>query len=84
MKEVFSQPLIVLLYVVGCFSLGWHLLHGFQSAFQTMGWKHRRYAGTIENIGVVFSIVVPLIFALMPVFMYFGWQLPLGNLTLLF
>ncbi len=84
MKEVFSNELLVIVYVLGCASLGWHLLHGFQSAFQTMGWKHRKYAGAIEKTGMVFSIVVPLIFALMPVFMYFGWELPLGNLTLLF
>jgi succinate dehydrogenase / fumarate reductase cytochrome b subunit len=84
MKEVFSNEWLVGLYLVGCFSLAWHLLHGFQSAFQTMGWKHRKYAAAIERTGLVFSIVVPLIFALMPVFMYFGWELPLGNLTFLF
>jgi succinate dehydrogenase / fumarate reductase cytochrome b subunit len=84
MKEVFSREWAVVLYVVGCFSLAWHLLHGFQSAFQTLGWKHRKYASMIEGIGVGFSIIVPLIFALMPIFMYFGWELPLGNLTLLF
>jgi len=84
MKDVFSNPLLVLLYLVGCFSLAWHLLHGFQSAFQTMGWKHRRYAGAVERAGLIFSIVVPLIFAMMPVFTYFGWELPFGNLTLFF
>lgn len=84
MKEVFSREWAVILYVIGCFSLAWHLLHGFQSAFQTMGWKHKKYARLIENIGVGYSILVPLIFALMPIFMYFGWELPLGNLTLLF
>ena len=84
MKDVFSQEWVVIVYVLGCFSLAWHLLHGFQSAFQTMGWKHKKYAGAIENIGIGFSIIVPLIFALMPIFMYFGWELPLGNLTLLF
>lgn len=84
MKEVFSREWAVILYVVGCFSLAWHLLHGFQSAFQTMGWKHQKYAKLIENIGVGYAIIVPLIFALMPIFMYFGWELPLGNLTLLF
>jgi succinate dehydrogenase / fumarate reductase cytochrome b subunit len=84
MQHVFSQPLVVVLYVLGCFSLAWHLLHGFQSAFHTMGWNHRKYAGLIRNTGVVFSIFVPLVFALMPVFMYFGWELPIGSLTLLF
>lgn len=84
MKDVFANPWLVGLYVLGCFSLAWHLLHGFQSAFQTMGWKHRRYSGMIEKLGIGYSVFVPLIFALMPVFMHFGWELPLGNLTLLF
>jgi succinate dehydrogenase / fumarate reductase, cytochrome b subunit len=84
MKVVFSREWVVIVYVLGCISLAWHLLHGFQSAFQTMGWKQRKYVGMIENIGIGFSIIVPLIFALMPVFMYFGWELPLGNLTFLF
>jgi succinate dehydrogenase / fumarate reductase cytochrome b subunit len=84
MKDVFTSPWLVGLYVLGCFSLAWHLLHGFQSAFQTMGWKHRRYSGMVESLGIGYSILVPLIFALMPIFMHFGWELPLGNLTLLF
>jgi succinate dehydrogenase / fumarate reductase cytochrome b subunit len=84
MKAVFSNAPIVLLYVAGCISLAWHLLHGFQSAFQTIGWKQKKYAGLIENTGIVFSVIVPLVFALMPVFMYFGWEIPLGNLTFLF
>jgi succinate dehydrogenase / fumarate reductase, cytochrome b subunit len=84
MKVVFSSIPIVMLYVAGCISLAWHLLHGFQSAFQTIGWKQKKYAGLIENTGIFFSVFVPLIFALMPVFMYFGWEIPLGNLTFLF
>jgi len=84
MKTVFSNGWIVLIYLLGCVSLAWHLLHGFQSAFQTVGWKQKKYAGIIETSGILFSIIVPLIFALMPVFMYFGWELPIGNLSFLF
>lgn len=84
MDEVFSNIWLVGLYVVGCISLGWHLLHGFQSAFQTLGWKHRRYAGAIEKTGMAVSLLIPLIFALMPIFMYLNLELPIGNLTLFF
>ena len=84
MKTVFSNGWIVLIYLLGCFSLAWHLVHGFQSAFQTIGWKQKKYAGLIETSGILFSIIVPLIFAAMPVFMHYGWELPLGNLTFLF
>jgi succinate dehydrogenase / fumarate reductase cytochrome b subunit len=74
MFEVFSNPLIVLLYIVGCVSLFWHLLHGFASAFQTLGLNHLKYNGIISFVGTAFSIVVPFIFAMMPIAIYFGWK----------
>lgn len=84
MKNIFAVPVVVVVYVLGCFSLSWHLLHGVQSAAQTLGWTSKNYFSTIKNIGIVFSILIPLIFALMPIFMYFGWELNSGALTLLF
>lgn len=73
MKEEFSNPIIVLLYVASCFSLFWHLLHGFKSAFQSLGLHHVRYNKVIENAGVAFSIIVPTLFALMPIGFYLGF-----------
>lgn len=71
MKEVFENPFIVLVYVLAMFSLGYHLLHGFQSAFRTLGFNHKTYTPVIERAGMAFSILVPLIFALMPMAIYF-------------
>ena len=73
MVEVFQNKWIVLLYVLGCISLAWHLLHGFQSAFRTLGLHNKKYIGIVKATGVAFSVIVPLIFALMPVSMHFGW-----------
>lgn len=73
MFDVFANPFVVVLYVLGCISLFWHLLHGFQSAFQTLGLNHQKYNGIISFLGAAFSIVVPLIFALMPIAIYFNW-----------
>ncbi len=73
MQDVFKNPVIVVVYVLGCFSLFWHLLHGFKSAFQTLGLNHVKYNEAIAVAGIAFSIIVPLIFALMPVSMFFGW-----------
>lgn len=73
MVEIFQNPWIVALYVLGCISLAWHLLHGFQSAFRTMGLSNHRYIGIIKALGAIFSIAVPLLFALMPLSMYFQW-----------
>lgn len=73
MFDVFSNPIVVLLYVIGCVSLFWHLLHGFASAFQSLGLNHLKYNRIISAVGTTFSIIVPLIFALMPIAVFFGW-----------
>jgi succinate dehydrogenase / fumarate reductase cytochrome b subunit len=47
-----------------------HLIHGFQSAFQTLGLNHPKYTPFIKILGWAFSIIVPLGFAAMPVYFY--------------
>ncbi len=73
MVETFRNPIVVVIYVLGCFSLFWHLLHGFKSAFQSLGLNHKRYNGFVALCGTAFSIIVPTLFALMPISMYLGW-----------
>ena len=73
MIEKFQNPFEVLIYLFGCFSLFWHLLHGFWSAFRSLGWSHLKYNNIIYYSGTVFSIVVPLILALMPVSIFLQW-----------
>ncbi|MBS1512231.1 MAG: succinate dehydrogenase cytochrome b subunit [Bacteroidetes bacterium] len=64
---------VVIVYVLGVISLFWHLLHGFQSAFQTFGLNHKKYTPIIKGAGFVYSFIVCLLFASMPVAMYAGW-----------
>ncbi|MFT4154423.1 succinate dehydrogenase cytochrome b subunit [Parafilimonas sp.] len=73
MREVFSQTWIVVVYILGCISLGYHLAHGFYSAFKTMGVYNKRHLILIRWCGYAFSVVVPLAFAMMPLSFYFGW-----------
>lgn len=73
LTEIFDNPLIVILYIVGCISLAYHLAHGFQSAFRTLGVYNKRYLALIHGVGLGFSIIVPLLFALMPISVYFKW-----------
>ena len=73
MIDVFQNPVVVVLYVIGCISLAWHLLHGFQSAFRTVGVHNKKYVAIAKGAGVAFSIIVPFLFAMMPISMYFGW-----------
>jgi len=73
MVEVFQNPFVVILYIVGCISLAYHLMHGFHSAFRTLGVHNQRYLSMIVTTGYIFSILISAIFASMPVAFYFGW-----------
>ncbi|HEV3326398.1 MAG TPA: succinate dehydrogenase cytochrome b subunit [Puia sp.] len=73
MKDTFTNGWLVGLYLVGCVSLAFHLMHGFQSAFRSLGVHNGRYLRLLNGIGAGFSIIVPLAFAMMPISMYFNW-----------
>ena len=72
MQETFKMLWVVILYTLAMISLAYHLLHGFQSAFQTLGLNNKLYTPIIKKVGIYFSIFVPFIFALMPILMYLG------------
>ena len=71
--RVFQNPIVVALYVLGCASLMYHLLHGFQSAFRTLGVPNGKYISLVKTVGVGFSVIISLAFAMMPVSVYLGW-----------
>ena len=67
----FSNLLYVVFYVIAMFAVSFHLLHGFQSAFRTLGWVHRKYTPVVYFIGTwLFAVIIPLGFAAMPVVYY--------------
>ncbi|OWY20600.1 succinate dehydrogenase [Sphingobacteriales bacterium UPWRP_1] len=73
-KEAFSQWWYVLLYLVSLVALAYHLIHGFQSAFQTLGLSHKKYTPIIQAFGWIFSIGVNLGFAIQPLYLFFIQQ----------
>lgn len=66
----FQSIWIVLAYLVGLLALAYHLFHGFDSAFKTLGFNHPKWTPIIKTIGTIFSIIVPLGFAIFPVVIY--------------
>lgn len=68
----FANPLRVGLYVLSFVFLALHLLHGFQSAFQSVGFRHSKYTPAIQKIGNIYAIIVPLGFIFIAVFHYFN------------
>ncbi|WP_314279758.1 succinate dehydrogenase cytochrome b subunit [Capnocytophaga leadbetteri] len=56
--EKFHEPLRVGIYVLCFVFLCLHLLHGFQSAFQSMGWKDDARKKLISQVGNWYSYII--------------------------
>jgi len=69
--HTFSNPLMVAAYVIGLLTLSFHLWHGFQSAFQTLGLNHPKYSPLIKGLGKLYAVIVPLGFAVIPLYYFF-------------
>lgn len=66
----FADPIYVVIYVVSMIVIAFHLWHGFQSSFQTLGINHRKYTPLIQGLGKIYSILIPLGFAIIPILMF--------------
>jgi succinate dehydrogenase / fumarate reductase, cytochrome b subunit len=70
-RAAFQHPLYDAFYIVAIAFLAYHLKHGFQSAFQTIGIRHEKYQSLLEFVAVIFWLLIPIGFAAMP--LYFLW-----------
>ena len=59
-------------YIASFLFLGFHLLHGFQSAFQTLGLNHKVYTPLIKTLGILYTLLVVAGFSIIPVVIYFN------------
>jgi len=60
----------VILYVLSMAVLGFHLMHGFASSFQSLGLSHKRYTPVIKVFGNIFAVLIPLAFAIIPIIIF--------------
>jgi succinate dehydrogenase / fumarate reductase cytochrome b subunit len=67
-----QMPWYSILYIIAVSLLGFHLNHGFQSAFQTFGWNHNKYTPIIKKLGTIYAIIMALGFASMPLYFLLG------------
>lgn len=73
-QEAFSHSLYSWFYIFALGLLSFHLYHGFQSAFQTLGLKTKKYAGLIDAIAIIFWLVIPIGFAVIPIYFLYIHQ----------
>lgn len=72
LQHKFVDPIRVLLYVLSFIFLGLHLTHGFQSAFQSVGFRHNKYTPMIKKLGLLYAIVIPAGFVFIALFHFFN------------
>lgn len=69
-----SDPLYGVFYLFALVFVAYHLKHGFQSAFQTLGLSTKKYKKLIDLVAAFFWFIIPLTFAAMPVYFLFFFQ----------
>lgn len=77
MVSILRSPISAVVYLVGIVFLGFHLSHGFASAFRSLGVAHPAYTPWIYRLGIVFAVAITVGFASIPIWIWaFDVQVP--------
>ncbi len=68
LQHKFVDPARIGIYCLAFIFLALHLLHGFQSSFQSVGFKNRKFAPTIQLLGNIYAVMIPLGFIFIALF----------------
>ena len=71
LQHKFVNPIRVAIYCVAFVFLSLHLLHGFSSAFQSMG-ANNKYTRALNKFGMAYAILIPLGFIVIALFHHFN------------
>ena len=70
-RSALKEPWRVVLYVAGSFTVGWHIFHGFQSAFRSLGLNHSALTPGLSKVGSLLAVLFGLGFASFPLWIFF-------------
>jgi succinate dehydrogenase / fumarate reductase cytochrome b subunit len=70
--DKFKMLPFVIFYIAAIVFLGFHLIHGFQSAFKTLGMDNRKYTGAIQVLALLYCVIVVAGYSIIPVIIYFS------------
>lgn len=71
-REKFGSLYLVMMYLLFFVIVFFHLRHAFASAFQTLGLNNYKYNNIIEVLGRIYTWIVVLGFAIVPILVYLG------------
>jgi succinate dehydrogenase / fumarate reductase cytochrome b subunit len=69
--EYFQSPINVIWYVTAMICLGFHVKHGFWSAFQSLGFYHEKYNCKLKMASCLFALTVTCGFSALCIWAYF-------------
>lgn len=69
--DKFKMLPFVVFYIAAFVFLGFHLVHGFQSAFKTLGMDHKKYTPVVQLLAIVYSTIIVGGYSFIPVYIYF-------------
>lgn len=70
--DKFKMLPFVIFYIAAFVFLGFHLMHGFQSAFKTLGMDNRKYTPVIQVLAILYCSLVVAGYSIIPVIIYFS------------
>jgi succinate dehydrogenase cytochrome b subunit len=71
-ENKFKMLPFVVFYIAAFVFLGFHLVHGFQSAFKTLGLENKRYSPVIQALAIAYSVIVVGGYSMIPLMIYFS------------
>jgi len=70
LEHKFHDSWRVIIYCISFLFLSLHLLHGFQSSFQSIGFARKKHAYIIKTASNVYAILVPLAYIFIAIYHY--------------
>jgi succinate dehydrogenase / fumarate reductase cytochrome b subunit len=76
MISAFQIPWVVIFYIVGVACICWHLSHGVNAMFRSLGWTNMAYGPLQAKFARYISLLIFLGFASIPLAVLFGYGAP--------
>ncbi|MFT7581495.1 MAG: succinate dehydrogenase / fumarate reductase cytochrome b subunit [Myxococcota bacterium] len=67
-----SEPYWAIIYIVGSLLASWHIYHGFQAAFRSLGFEHNRYTPILVKTGTGISALLAIGFVAITTWILFA------------
>lgn len=80
--EKLQVPWRAALYILGSLFIGWHLFHGFQSAFRSFGFNSPKWTPVLDKVGMLIGVGLGVAFAIIPAWILIsGGEMPFAPET---